>query len=253
MVKNRIVVQLAFCGLILGAQAMMAGTITTGLADWCVNLNGDINTACNGAGAGGASGNGNIDLSAFDSTLEPGTNTLGTVTIALGVGNNQFADFYADYDLDFATTGAFQDLATTSGTLPAGTSYEADDPNVSNIFSDFASNTLSNVNNVGNFSGPPAPCCDVSFALGLSGINVAAGGTVSVVFNITDVAPTSGFYITQTNGQAGDSIYLQGIVTVTNPITGGSTPEPSTFVLGLMAAGTILYAGKRRRASLPVR
>lgn len=250
MVKNRIVVQLAFCGLILGAQAMMAGT--TSLADWCVNLNGDINTACNGAGAGGASGNGNINLSGFDSTLEPGTNTLGTVTITLGVGNNQFADFYADYDLDFATFGSFQDLASISGTLPAGASYEADDPNVSNIFSDFAANSLSDANNVGNFSASPTPCCDVSFALGFSGINVAAGGSGSVVFNITDAVPTSGFYITQTNGQVGDSIYLQGIVTVTNPVT-GSTPEPSTFVLGLMAAGAMLYSAKRRRASSSVR
>jgi hypothetical protein len=248
--KKRIALQVGVCGLILGAQAMFAGS--TALNDWCLNLNGDINTACNGAGSGGPSGAGSIDLSAFDTTLSPAMNNLGSVTITLGVGNNQYAAFYADYDLDFGATGSFQDFAPAVGAPPAGVSYELDDPNVSNIFSDFAANTLLNTNNVGTFSDPSGPngvCCDVSFALALGGIDVATGGTGTVTFDVTDTAPTSGFYIQQTNGIVGDSIYLQGIVAVSNPTTGPSgTPEPSTFLLGLLgAAGVIMVARKRVR------
>jgi len=258
MKKNRIALQLACCGLILGAQAMMGASIsTTGLSDWCVNLNGDTNTACNGGtggtgglGLGGPSGNGSIDLSAFDTTLRPGTNSLGTVTVTLGAGSNQNVDFWADYDLDAATYGAFQDSGAVSGALPTGVSYELDDPNTSNIFGDFAANTLGNFNNVGTYAGPPSECCDVSFALGFSGINVAAGGSGTVTFDVSTVAPSSGFYITQTNGPVGDSIYLQGSVNVVAP----STPEPSTFGLGLLAAaGLMAFARHRRRASLIAR
>jgi len=252
--KQRIALQLAFCGLIVGAQAVMAGT--AGLADWCVNVNGDTNTACNGAGGGGASPTGaNINLSAFDTTHESsGTNNLGTVTITLGAGNNQYANFYADYDLDFATEGSFSDSAMTVNALPPGYSYELNDPTVSNIFGDFTTTPLPDSNNVGTPGTPSSPngeCCDAAFALGIGGINVAAGGSATVTFDVTTIAPASGFYIQQTNEYDGDSIYLQGSVALSGPGGGTGTPEPSTFGLGLIASGAaLLYSWKRKRAGL---
>src|ERR1017187_6797106 len=90
---------LAFLAL---SQAAMASS-TTGLADWCVNVNGDTGTACNGNGSGGASGgNASISLGSFGTTLEPGTNGLGSVVITLDPGFSGYASFYADYDLDYA-------------------------------------------------------------------------------------------------------------------------------------------------------
>jgi hypothetical protein len=223
-----------------GAASQARAGSTTALADWCVNLNGETNTACNGAGSGGG-----IDLSAFDPTLEPSFNGLGSVVVNLVAGeNNQYAAFYADYDLDYATYGSVDDFASTNGALPAGYSY---DPNVSNIVGDFASDSLADTNTVGTASGPPDQCCDVAFALGLGGLDVAAGGTGTVTFALGTTAPASGFYIQQTNANAGDSIYLSAVADIQGP--GTSTPEPSTLALGLGVLGVALGMARRKRVN----
>lgn len=247
MKKCRIL-QLCLFGMTVGTIHANAGVI--GLNDWCVNLNGDIATACNGAGSGGASGTGSISLAGFDTTLSgSGSNNLGTVSITLGAGMNQQAGFYADYDVNYATLGSFQDSATVHGAAPAGVSFEADDPNTSNIFGDFSANTLSNLNNVGTPGGPPTPCCDVSFAIALSGVNVKAGDSEQIDFTVSSTVP-SGFYIQQTNFVTGDSIYLSLTqMSCVGPNCGGGpsgVPEPSTFGLGVgVIAG--LFAWARRR------
>ena len=90
---------------------------------------------------------------AFSRTLEPATNNLGSVVVNLVAGENgQNANFYADYQ----TFGASQDFGSTHGALPAGYSYELPDPHVSNIFSDFAGNSLTDTNAVGTVHIPPA-------------------------------------------------------------------------------------------------
>jgi hypothetical protein len=244
--KRWLFLQLALCGLLIGVQSVHAGAVS--LADWCFNVNGSIDS-CNG-GPGLAS----VDLSAFDPTLESvGTNTLGSATVTLSEGNN-FVGFYADYDVDFPTFGSFDDFgAVTIVPPPANWSFEFADPNASNIFSDFQSldnsTPLPGSNTVGVPSGPPANCCDVSWALGLTNIVVDAGGSATVTFTVSTVAPTSGFYMVQTNTDTHDSIYLSALVN-TNPGTGnGNTPEPSTFAMGLGAVGLAMMMARKRRVS----
>jgi hypothetical protein len=226
--------------LALLALSQAAVASSTGLADWCVNVNGDINTACNGGGGGGVSpgNNASISLAGFDTTLSPGTNSLGSIVITLNPGFSGYASFYADYDLDYAAYGSFQDSATVHGALPSNWSYEANDPNASNIFSDFAGNALSNANNVGTPSGPPAPCCDVAFALSIGNLNNTSGSDETLTFLVSTVAPTSGFYIQQTNVDGGDSIYLSAAQSNTsNP---SPVPEPSTLVLAALGVLSML-------------
>jgi len=247
---KKIIVSLAFLTAGMASQAMASST--TALADWCMDLNGDINVACNGAGGGGAGAfGGSVSLSSFDATLEPGTNILGTVVFTLNPGqNNQYVGFYADYDLDNVAYGTADDSASVHGTAPSGVSYEANDPNVSNIFNDFSGlpTALPDSNSVGTPSGPPTVCCDVAFAMGVTGLNVAAGGTGTVTFTISTTLPT-GFYIQQTNTTAGDSIYLSEVTTITAPAGGGGgVPEPSTFALGLGALGAVVAVTRRKRA-----
>ena len=225
----------AFFGIVNFAQA---GQVS--LADWCVNVNGDTASACNGGGSGSAS----ISLGSFDTTLEPGSNTLGSITVNLSQGNGQFVGFYTDYDVSFTKYGSFTDSATTVGSAPAGMSYEIDDPS-SNIFNDFAAGTLSNTNNLGAASGAPNPCCDVAAALGVM-LDVPAGGQ-TVTFVVSSTAPGSGFYIQQTNSQTNDSIYLQAIIGAV-PVNPNGAPEPSTFALGFVALGSLLFFKRRRSA-----
>ena len=233
--KKSFILEGVVVALLTGSVWHAQAAATVSLADWCVNVNGNVAAACNGAGSGGSG----VSLAGFDSTLEPGSNSLGSVTVTLGAGNNQFVAFYADYDVDFAKYGSFADYATLNGVLPAGGSYEIDDPNTSNIFSDFTNNALNNLNNVGTPSIPPGICCDVSFAIGVSGLNVPGGGE-TITFNVTNTAPATGFYIQQTNEFTNDSIYLQEFVFNVPQTT---SPEPPTYVLGLALLG--LGAGLR--------
>ena len=231
----------------------MAHASSIGLADWCVNLNGDINTACNGAGSGGMSTNpdgGSIILTSFSQLAEPTVNTLGSVVINLGAGTNQSVAFYADYDVDYPTLGAFLDSGTVHGPVPASYSYELSDPNTSNIFADFSGSTLPNTNSVGTPSGPPSPCCDVAFALAVAGINVVSGGSGTVTFTVGTVAPTSGFFIQQTNSVTSDSIFLSANVSTVGQV--GNVPEPSTFWLffGSLGIGIAILLIRQKRAGV---
>ena len=207
--------KLSITVLLFGAFAQAAfSASTTGLADWCFNLNGNINT-CNG---GTMSPTGT-----FDTTLEPAANNLGSVSFAVAAG--QYASAYMDYDLDFVKYGSFQDSGATHGALPGTDSYELADPNTSNIFTDFAGNTLNNTNTVGTPSGPPTVCCDVSWALSYQ---ASVAGTVT--FTVSTTAPASGFYLQQTNFDVGDSIYLSA------SFTPGKTPPPPPPPAGVIAS-----------------
>jgi len=247
----------ALCGLIVGVQSARATEI--GLADWCINVNGSVDATnpadnpSNGCNGGTNSPFASISLSNFDTTLEPGANALGTATqsvsITLTPGQENYVAFYADYDVDYNTYGSFDDSATAVNAVPANWSYELDNPETSNLFGDFAatnnSTPLANSNNVGTPSGPPTQCCDAAWAMAIDNINVLAGGSGNVTFIISTTAPTSGFYLQQTNATTSDSIYLSAVVSVQNPV--GGVPEPSTFALGLGAAGVTLALARRKR------
>jgi hypothetical protein len=238
-----------FSGLILGGQAAQAAQVS--LADWCVNVNGDTSTACNGAGSGGTTIDGSsVSLANLDLTLEPSSNTLGSVTVTLNNAPNQYVSFYSDYDVAYGLYGSFDDSISVQGALPGGVSYSAKDPSSSGaslptgftLFDQFSNNNLDNTNSVGVPSGPPGECCDAAWAMALSGIN----GSGTVTFTVSDTAPGSGFYLQQTNTDTQGSIYLS----VSSAIVSGPSgvPEPSTFALGLGAIGMALAAARAKRS-----
>jgi hypothetical protein len=229
----------AVVALTVLAAGAKASTIAT-LSDWCVNVNGDISTACNGAGGGSAA----ISLAGFDTTI--GTNNLGSIVVKLGAGLAQSVLVYMDYDLNFATAGSFQDYGTVAGTAGTGVSYELEDPNVSNIFNDFAGDALTGSNTVGVFSGPPTQCCDVSWALGVN-LNVTTSATVT--FAVSTTAPAAGFYLEQTNGQdTTQHIFLSETVVQGGGGGGSTVPKPASLVLlGAGLAGLSLL--RKRNAA----
>jgi hypothetical protein len=239
-----------FVALISIFSVSSAFSAQVGLADWCVNVDGDISTACNGAGSGGSLDGHTINLGGFDTTLETGlnNNTLGSIVVTLGPGDDQSALVYMDYDIDFNSYGSFQDYGTVHGGPPSGVSYELNDPNTSNIFNDFADGTpLPNNNAVPTFGGPNQACCDVAWALGVGDINVPPGGHATVTFTVSNSAPSTSFYLQQTNGDLGNNIYLSENVT-----TGGSgpppvIPEPREGVLLLAALAGAFFVLKKRK------
>ncbi len=222
--------------LVSSAQA------TPVLSDWCFNVNGDTAANCNTGGnslIAPISGN-------FDTTLVPGTNTLGSAVVTLGPGNGQAVLAYMDYDLNYAAAGSFTDYGTVLGTAPAGYSYELNDPNSSSIFSDFAANALTNMNAVGtplSVGVPGGPCCDVAWALGIGGINVPSGQSATVTFRVSTTDP-GGFRLQQVNQYNMETIYLSATVNI-----GGTTQIPEPGYAGLLGVGLVgLYYLRRRQS-----
>ncbi len=219
--KNKIASAIA--ALTFLALSQQAKAVQVGLADWCVNNNGDIASACNGAGSGG---NG-ISLASFDTTLENGSNnnTLGSVTVT---ATGSYVAFYADYDVDYNTLGSFQDAGSVSAAPTAGYSYEIADPSANNfgLFNDFSTGTLADTNTAGTYVGPPNVCCDVAFALAVGGLTSGE----EVTFTVSTTNP-GGFYIEQQNGVTGDAIYLSASLGGAPPPPPPGVPEPSTFAL----------------------
>jgi hypothetical protein len=190
----------------------------------------------------------NVNGSGFDFTLGtlsgPNNNTFGSIVITLGPGNGQYALAYMDYDLNFDAEGSYTDVGSVSGTPHAGVSYELDDPGASNIFSDFATNALTDTNNLGTPGTPANPCCDVSWALGVGGLSVAPGQMATITFTVGTSPPAGGFYLQQSNEYDSETIYLSETTTVSPPPS--SVPEPSTLaILGTAIFGLAL--GRRRQ------
>jgi hypothetical protein len=252
--------QIAVGGLLLAAHPVSAAQV--GLADWCVNVNGNWNTsnACNG-GTGPALSAVNItagQTSPWDTSLEDGVNNngLGSITVTLGSGAAQFVAVYLDYDVDYNTYASYDDNTTTAGSLPTGFSWETDNPSFGNIGGDFTSfNNSTPFGNVDNSSvNNPAganQCCDVAAALGIAGIDVPDGQNGTVVFTVSNVAPATGFYIQQTSNDGvtngvPDSIFITAAVSFADQQP-SSTPEPSTAALVIGAGLTIAGLLRRNR------
>ena len=218
------------------------------LADWCVNANGNIDV-CNGGASPG--GNASVNVSGFDTTLEPGSNTLGSIVVTINTTGIVGAAVYMDYDVDFATLGFDQDFGTPVGS-PSGTqSYDLDTP--PNPYNEMSGNPilpLSDSNTVGTPSGSP-PCCDVSWALEEHGfLDPTLYSGIIFTFTVSTTAPTSGFYLQQTDTDTGDSIYLSDTYSVI-PLSGPppAVPEPSSILLLATAALGVLYWNRRSGAA----
>ena len=187
--------------------------------------------------------------------LEPGSNTLGKIVVTLGTGV-QGVGVYMDYDVDQGILGFDQDSGAVTGAPSPTQSYDLDTP--PNPYFELTTpgeNTpLSDGNTVGTYSGSPTPCCDVSWALqelGFVDPTLYSGIVITFTVSAGPTAPSTPFYLSQTNGATGDTIYLSDSYTLTPLGRGGSpTPEPMSIVLfGTLIAGVLFL---RRRSSVKV-
>ena len=246
----KLATKLALLAVLLAPARVFATPV---LVDWCVNHNGSVGpgsqqpiNSCNG---GTLPADPSVNIAAFDTTLAPLPNNLGSITVTFGTGS-QYIAVYMNYDVDFVPFGSFDDNGFVIGVPSAGVSYELDDPNTSSIFAHFAAGALTNVNNTASCGGPSsiAPLavtgCDVSWALAQSLIvNPALFSGGSITFTVSSTPPASGFYLQQKNADSGSSIYLSESFRLTPVAT--AVPEPQTLML--LLTGLPALAMRRRR------
>jgi hypothetical protein len=122
---------------------------------------------------------------------------------------------------------------TAGGNVPAQTA--------GNLQTQYSLGTLDDTNHL------PGPACaatntcePVAVALGYTNIVVPPGQQELITFTVSNTPPPSGFYVAQTNGQTGQSLFFSG-----DPVS--LTPEPASLGLFGSGLGAVLLAFRRRR------
>ncbi len=215
---------------LLGALSLMgiaasAPAVTIDLAEYAFNRDGVV---MNGSFPGG------VNAAGFDSTTG-----LGTVMDTFAGAGYCYVALFVDHEIDEAVNTFFNELGFAHGTPAAGQTWEIDEPGwgLGDIYDNFLASALDNT--VLNGAGPGPE--DISMALGWAFV-LGANQRALVNFHLSNIAPTSGFYLEQNDPDSGASIYFSSgldIVTIGAP-DGGSMMAMLTMAL----AG---LAGLRRR------
>jgi hypothetical protein len=200
------------------------------LFDWGVNIDGAVSVPSQGDPIPSA-----VDIAGFDSFT--GLGSIG-VTMA-GAGAHSFDAFF-DHEIDEAINSFFNETGAATGTAVAGQSWEIDEPDISvgDIFLNFEDSTLDNGIGTSIFGNTVFPG-DVSMAMGWD-FSLAAGETAFIELVLSEIAPTSGFFLSHSDPASNATIHLSSTLAVT-PM---SVPAPA--VLWLFGSGLLGLIGITR-------
>lgn len=184
--------------------------------------------------------NGFLSDSGFATPFDFGSVSASTTIITPGV--HSFI-MYVDPEIDQELNTFFNEYGSVFGAPLAGQVWEIDEPgNVfGDIYANFTAGALDNSNGV-----PSTAPDDVAMALGWNFI-LAAGEKAFLNFNLSEVAPSTPFYLMMTDPESEATLYLSSTLTIREDGNGNPVPEPSTFVLlGSSLAGLLWYVRKRK-------
>jgi hypothetical protein len=178
-----------------------------------------------------------VNIGGFDT----GTG-LGTITVTLDGAGGHYGGLFLDHDIDAAFNTFFNEIGTASGVPSAGQSWEIDEPGwtFGNIYDNFSAGSLDN-------SFGTADPEDVSMALAWA-FSLSAGETALLSFNVSDTAPTAGFYLAQTDPDSDPnsgptSLYFSSSL----KIRGQGVPDGGSSLVLLVCAMTGLVGWRSRR------
>lgn len=176
---------------------------------------------------------------------------LGTLTLTFGTPGAHIGGVYL---YNFETPDpAIWDLSNAygdpHGAAPAGVTWEIAWPGdylepAPTLYDRYTTDALRNSTNVSAYAPPPGACCSVAMAM-LHAFNLNAGETATLSYIVAGT-PSGSFYLSNTNHDSGDAIYLSENLRITGGGTPG-VPEPAAIWLLLTAGAGTLWARRRAR------
>jgi hypothetical protein len=228
--------------VLLAAPMAFAGNYS--LNDWCFYVNSlDINHSCSN-GSGTDNFVPPIHPGAFDYLhLADYNNTLGTVTVTVGEGKY---NVFAVFDYDIALAGGLNEYATAARSLAIGETYTvgAAGRTPGSVYSQFASGILDDTNHASSCPTPGA-CEDIAASIGFTNVIVPSGSTGVINFIVSDTPPSSGFYISQTDTDSGNQLFISANLQLSS-VNSVQSPEPGTIILMTGGFGAMLLGLRRR-------
>jgi len=179
-----------------------------------------------------------------DGILTPGTTGTFTPDLSwnttISTAGDHYYGVFIDVDIDEQSNTFFNEYGVANGTAAIGQSWEIDDPYWGWIDDDFKHSDLWNTNYV-----PQGSEDDVSMALAWD-FTLLIDQIASLSFVLSDIAPTSGFYLSHVDPDSNASLFFSSTLAIRDV---NVIPEPSTFLLfGFSLAGFGIYLRKKRNA-----
>ncbi len=173
-----------------------------------------------------------VDIGGFNESTG-----LGAITATItGVGAHTF-DVFFDHEIDEPINTYFNENGSASGAAAAGQSWEIDEPGYifGDIFTNFLGSTLDNGNGV-----PSGLEDDVSMAMGWD-FNLGVDETAIISLFLSEIAPTSGFYLVHSDPDSSASIFLSSTLRIIG------VPEPS--LIWLLVTGLLGFSIRHKARS----
>ncbi len=206
-----------------------------GLFDWGIHLDGT--TYCLLGPCDISSG---VLPPSADASLFDFTTGLGEIAISFAGSGSHYVSLFLDLEIDAAVNTYFNEWGAVAGVAAAGQTWEIDEPGYvfGDIYDHWLGGNLEGTNGVPDAAFPD----DVSLALASSFV-LSPGTMGSVSFFVSQTAPASGFYLSQTDSDSDLSLYFSSHLATTE-VPG--VPEPLTAPL-LIGGVVGLVAWTRRR------
>lgn len=159
---------------------------------------------------------------------------LGSIMMSFSTPGSHQGGVYVDHELSESLNTFFNELGSVHGSVPAGLSWEIDEPGFSSSPGDIYDHVLrgSLDNSVGK-SGPD----DVAMALAWS-FALQPGETGSLSFLLSTEQP-SGFHLRHSDPDSGESVYFSAALRIVPPTTSVADGGGGTSLVALAAMALI--------------